>query len=61
MRVGALCTAIAREMKKDLLAGGYIQADETPVGVQSAKVKGRTHRGWLWEYNRPRGPVIFEF
>jgi transposase len=59
--VGGLCAALAREMKKDLLAGGYIQADETPVGVQSAKTKGRNHRGWIWEYSRPHGPVIFEF
>jgi transposase len=61
MHVGSLCAAIAREMTKDLLAGGYIQADEMPVGVQSAKVKGRNHRGWIWEYSRPHGPVIFDF
>lgn len=61
MHVGSLCAAIAREMTMDLLAGGYIQADETPVGVQSAKVKGRNHRGWIWEYSRPHGPVIFDF
>lgn len=63
MQVGSLCSAIVREMKKDLLAGGYIQADETRVGVQSPSVKGRNHCGWIWEYSRPRkkGAVIFEF
>lgn len=60
MHVGSLCCALVREMKKDLLAGGYIQADETRVGVQSDRTKGRNHRGWIWEYSRPHGPAIFE-
>ena len=50
--------AVAGAMKADLLAGGYIQADETTVPVQSAAVRGRNHRAYLWQYGRPGGPVI---
>ena len=31
-------------MKRDLLEGGYIQADETPVSVQSKESKAATIR-----------------
>jgi Transposase IS66 family len=35
MRVGELLRPITEAMAGELLAGNYIQADETPVGVQS--------------------------
>lgn len=60
MRVGSLCGAIVEEMKRELLAGGYIQADETRVGVRSDRTRGSNHKGWIWEYSRPYGQVIFE-
>jgi hypothetical protein len=34
MRVGELLQPIVRAMRIKLLDGSYIQADETPVGVQ---------------------------
>lgn len=61
MAVGNLARALMGPMKADLLAGGYIQADETPVPVQSAAVRGRNHRAYLWQYSRPGGPVVFDF
>jgi len=61
MAVGAWLLNFIPAMKQDLLANGYIQADETPVPVQSAKTQGRNHQAYLWEYSRPRGPVIYEF
>lgn len=61
MVVGDLVRALMGPMKADLLAGGYIQADETPVPVQSAAIRGRNHRGFLWQYSRPGGPVVFDF
>lgn len=48
-------------MKQDLLEGGYIQADETPVPVQTKKKDGKNHQGYLWSYGRPGGPVVFDF
>jgi len=61
MKAGELCAALAGAVKEDLLEGGYIQADESPVGVQDPTVKGRNHRAYMWEYSRPHGPVVFDF
>lgn len=61
MAAGALMQALVQPMMVDLLAGGYIQADETTVPVQSPAVRGRNHRGYLWQYGRPGGPVVFDF
>ncbi len=61
MKAGELCMALAREMKKDLLEGRYIQADESPVGVQDGRTQGRNHQAYMWQYSRPHGPVVFDF
>ena len=61
MAVGDLLIPVSRAMASDLLAGGYIQADETPVGVQSAETQGRNHQAYQWQYSRPHGPVVFDF
>jgi transposase len=52
---------IAREMKNQLLAGDYVQVDETPVRVQDPDVAGKCATGWLWVLSAPKGDVIFEF
>jgi transposase len=61
MQCGFLLQAVVRAMHRELLADGYIQADETPIGVQSAESKGRNHRGYLWQYGHPQGSVIFDY
>src|SRR5262249_16724665 len=38
-----------------------IQADKTPVGVQSNRVRGKNHLAYLWQYSRPEGSVVFDF
>jgi hypothetical protein len=43
MRVGELLRPITRAMPLELLAGNYIQADETPLGVQSERVRGKNY------------------
>lgn len=60
-QVGALLQAIRQSLRRDLLKGGYIQADETPIGVQSPEEKGRNHTGRIWHYGRPGGPVVVDF
>ena len=45
LRVGELLIPIVGVMKRDLLDGGYVQADETHVGVQTPDRKGKNHRG----------------
>jgi len=44
-----------------MLAGGYLQVDETPVRVLDPEVRGKAARGYLWFYAVPGGDVILEF
>lgn len=48
-------------MWKIMLAGGYLQIDETPVKVLDPEVEGKAARGYLWFYALPGGDVILEF
>jgi len=61
MAVGELLMPIVGAMRWELLSAGYIQADETPVDVQSERTKGRNHQAYLWQYSRPGGAVVFDF
>jgi len=49
---------IYREIRTGVLAGGYVQLDETPVDYLDPG-RGRTAHGWLWTYARPRGDAVF--
>jgi transposase len=61
MQCGFLLQAPVDHMRSELLRGNYIQADETPIGVQAPEKKGANHRGFLWEYSRPGACVIFDY
>jgi len=61
MRAGELLTPIAAAIGRELVGGGYIQADETPVGVQMHDKRGKNHQAYLWQYGRPGGSVVFDF
>lgn len=61
MRVGDLLQPIAIAMGQELLAGQYLQADETPVDVQLKASKGKNHQAYLWQYSTPGGAVVFDF
>jgi transposase len=61
MRVCELLRVISRAMAQELVSGNYIQADETPAGVQSERVRGRNHQAYLWQYSRPSAAVVFDF
>ena len=61
LRAGELLRCVSAAMRAELLAGEYIQADETTVPVRSEKTVGRNHQGYLWEYGRPGGPVVYNF
>ena len=53
---------IYRHMHRDLLAGGYVQADETPIRCNDPDEKrGATSQGWLWVISRPGGDVVFDW
>jgi transposase len=61
MRVGGMLIPIVGAMGRELLAGRYIQADETPVPVQMSDGRGKNHQAFLWQYGRPGGNVVFDF
>jgi transposase len=61
MRVGERLTPIVAAMGRELLEADYIQADETPVGVQMHDGRGKNRQAYLWQYNCPKGPVVFDF
>ena len=61
LRAGELLAGVVGAMKSQLLADGYIQADETTVPVQSERTRGRNHQAYLWEYSAPSGVVVYDF
>ena len=61
MRVGELLIPIVDVMRRELLGGNYIQADETPVDVQLHDGRRQNHQAYLWQYSQPGGGVVFNF
>ena len=61
MTVGELLQPICGAMRLELLRSDYLQADETPVDVQSERTRGKNHQGYLWEYGQPGATVVFDF
>jgi transposase len=61
LRVGELLIPISAAMKREVLGETYIQADETPVGVQTHDKRGRNHQGYMWQYGSPGKGVVFDF
>lgn len=61
LKIGELLIPMVAAMRRELVKGSYIQAEETPVDVQTREGRGQNHQAYLWQYSRPRGPVVFEF
>jgi transposase len=61
LKVGELLVPIFAAMRRELISGTYIQADETPVDVQAREGQGKNHQAYLWQYSRPGGTVVFDF
>lgn len=61
LAAGALLVPVVKAQKQELLSGGYVQADETPMPCQTAEKTGRNHKAYLWEFSRPGGVAIFDF
>jgi transposase len=62
LRVGELFLPMVGCMGQEILAGSYIQADETPVHVQMHDKRGKNHKAFLWQYGSPHhGTVVFDF
>lgn len=56
-----LLRAVLVAQRAQLLAGGYIQADETTLPCQTGEKTGKNHKAYLWEYSHPGGLVVFDF
>jgi transposase len=61
LAAGGLLRAVVRAQAHELRKSSYLQADETPVPVQTGETPGRNHRAFIWEYGQPGGPVVFDF
>jgi transposase len=61
LKVGELLIPMVAAMRRELISGSYIQADETPVDVQTREGRGQNHQAYLWQYSRPGGGVVFDF
>jgi transposase len=61
MTVGEMLVPVVGAMRKELLASSYIQADETPVDVQTHDKRGQNHQAYLWQYGTPGGATVFDF
>ncbi len=49
-------------MVADLLRGGYVQVDETPVKfIDPDEKPGGARQGYLWVMSRPGGDVVFDW
>ena len=60
--VGERLEPICLRMKKRLIDGPYLQADESPVKCQDPDApSGKTSTGYLWAISRPGGDVVFEW
>jgi transposase len=51
---------IFEQIRTGVMAGGYVQVDETPVNYLEPG-NGRTRQGYLWTGSRPRGDVFFRW
>jgi transposase len=61
LKVGEFLIPMVAAMRRELISGSYIQADETPVDVQMHEGRGKNHQAYLWQYSRPAGTVVFDF
>jgi hypothetical protein len=61
LKVGELLIPMVAAMRRELIRGTYIQADETPVDVQIREGRGKNHQAYLWQYGGPGGCVVFNF
>jgi len=48
-------------IKKQLLARGYLQVDETPIRYLDPDQPGKAQQGYLWVYGAPGGDVVFDW
>jgi transposase len=53
-------TPVYQQIKTGVMAGGYVQLDETPINYLEPGA-GRALQGYLWTGSRPGGDVFFDW
>ena len=53
-----LLEPLYESLKERVQQSVYLQADETPIPVQSSHKKGATHKGYHWVYRSPAGNMV---
>lgn len=53
-------TPVYQQIKTGVMAGGYVQLDETPINYLEPGA-GRSVKGFLWAGSRPGGDVFFDW
>jgi len=57
-----LIQPLYQTLEKQLLLSNYLQADESPIGVQDSHKKGKLHTGYHWVYHAPvERLVLFKY
>lgn len=57
-----LLAPLYNTLEKQLLTSDYLQADESPIGVQDSHKKGALHTGYHWVYRSPvKRLVLFKY
>ena len=51
---------VYEQLRTGVMAGGYLQVDETPIGYLSPG-HGSTRQGYLWTCGRPQGVVLYQW
>jgi transposase len=51
---------IYEQIRTGVLAGGYVQVDETPIAYLEPG-HGKTRQGYFWTFNRPGGESFFDW
>lgn len=52
---------IYHSIRQGLVAGDYLQIDETPIRYLDPDRKGQSGRGYLWVYGRPGADLCFDW
>ncbi|QDU69834.1 Transposase IS66 family protein [Planctomycetes bacterium Pla86] len=52
---------VVQVMRERILASGYVNADETPVLMQTNFEGGGKQCAWLWGYADRDGDVVYDF
>jgi len=48
-----------QELQKEVLENtDYLQADESPIGVQDSHKKGTLHNGYMWLFRNPKNKLV---